>query len=183
MAVVSAIATGLAAVVSAVGSISAGRQQAQQYEYQAKVTEMQGELSQLSAQQQAADVQKQAARVAATQRVQGAAAGMDLSSGSLLDIMASSARTAEDERQNILRAGKMNYAAAQADASSYRSAASRSKSSGYFNAGASLLQGATSISNIGAKAGWFESGSRSAVISAPASTQIGRTNSSWATLR
>lgn len=164
MALTTSMAMSIAAVTSAVsagvGAISAimqGQAQSDQAEYQAAMAKKQGELSELSARQEAADIEREAQRTRARQLTQGAAAGVSVSSGgSLWDVIANSAKLAETERQNTLRAGRLNKESYNVEAQSYEAAASASKTGGWLKAGTSLLGGVSSVMTYGNKAGWFE---------------------------
>lgn len=147
-----AAATGL----STIGQLqSAGAQQAQ-YEYQAAMAEKQGELAELQAKQEAAEVTKQEVATKSKQRAQAAAAGLDLSSGSFMDILSETATQAQKEREDILRRGALNRAAYQAEASGYRAASSATSSGKWWKAGSTLLTGAAQGVNYADRQGWFD---------------------------
>lgn len=166
MAMTTATAMSIAAVTSAisagVGAYSAyasGKAQSDQAEYQAEMSRKQGELSELAARQEAADTEREAQRTRARQITEGAAAGVSVSSGgSLWDVIANSAKMAETERQNTLRAGRLNKEAYNVEAQSYESAAKTAKTAGWLKAGSSLLNGVSSTMSYGNKAGWFDEG-------------------------
>lgn len=154
---VAAVTSAVSAGVGAIGAIMQGRAQSDQMEYQAEMSRKQGELSELQARQEAADIEREAQRTRARQITQGSAAGVDVSSGgSLWDVIANSAKLAEDERQNVLRTGRINKESYGVEAQSYKAAASAAKTGSYFKAGTSLLNGATSTIAYGNKAGWFD---------------------------
>ena len=151
------IVTGVTTAISTVGSLAQGQATAAQQSYQSEMAKKQGELAELSARQEAADIQAEAQRTKAKQVTQAAAAGVDVqSNSSLWDIVNYSAKEAETERQNILRAGRLNKAAHGIESSMYGKAASNAVPSSYVNAAASLLHGTTTAVGIGDKAGWFD---------------------------
>lgn len=164
MAMTTSMAMGIAAVTSAVsagvgavGAIMQGRAQSAQAKYQAEMSRKQGELSELQARQEAAEIEREAQRTRARQIVQGSAAGVDVSAGgSLWDVIANSAKLAEEERQNALRTGRINKESYGVEAQSYNAAASTAKTGSYFKAGSSLISGVTSTISYGNKAGWFD---------------------------
>lgn len=158
MAATAALVTTIASTAVAVGSqLYQGQMQAQQASYQADLSRKQGELAELNARQEAADIQFASQHKRATQIAEGAAAGVEVNSGSLLDVIASSAKTAEEERQNVLRAGRLNRAAYEAQAGGYSMGGSAARTGSLWGAGASLMWGASNGVNIASKAGWFDS--------------------------
>lgn len=142
-------------LLGAVGQFTAGSQQADAYKAQARSTEIQGELANLSAREKAAEVQNESNRMRAMQVVQGAAGGMSLDSGSLLDIMADSASKFEKDRQSLLRSGRLSQEASNYSAQGYKQAGSTSYTSGIFGAGSSLLKGAGQAFDIGKSLKWW----------------------------
>ena len=151
------VLTGITTAISVMGTIAQGQAQSAQQSFQADMAKKQGELDELSARQEAADIQVEAQRTKAKQITQAAAAGVDVStSGSLWDIMNYSAKEAETERQNVLRAGRLNKASAGITAQSYATAAKNTKVASHWKAGTTLLQGASTSVGIADKAGWFD---------------------------
>lgn len=148
------IAAGTA--LNTIGSIQQGQAQSDMYSFQADMANKQGELAELQARQQAAEVTKQEIAVKSKQRAQAAAMGVDLSSGSFMDILNETATQAQKERENVLRAGALNRASYLADASGYSMASSSSKIGGWLNAGSSFLTGSGTIMSMGDRAGWFD---------------------------
>jgi hypothetical protein len=154
---IAAVTSAVSAGVGAYASYASGKAQSDQAEYQAEMAKKQGELSELSARQEAAQLQLDAQRTRARQVTEGAAAGVSVSSGGTLwDVIANSAKTAETERQNTLRAGQLNKEAYGVEAQSYKAAASAAKTGGWLKAGTSLLNGVSNVMVYGNKAGWFE---------------------------
>lgn len=154
---IAAVTSAVSAGVGAYSAYASGKAQSDQAEYQATMAKKQGELSELAARQEAADIEREAQRTRARQITQGSAAGVSVSSGgSLWDVIANSAKLAEAERQNTLRAGQLNKEAYGVEAQSYSAAASAAQTGGWLKAGTSLLSGASSVISYGNKAGWFE---------------------------
>ena len=141
---------------SVAGSIQSGQQQAAMAEAQGKQSAMQGEMANLQARSQAAEMQNQETRLRATQVAQAAANGVSLDSDSFLNVVAATASKAELDRAQVLRNGLISQAAGQAQQSTYSTAAGNYRTSGYTNAGASLLKGATSVAGTASAAGWFD---------------------------
>lgn len=161
MAISSAAAAGIMAVVSIVsagvsayGIMQQQQVASQQAEREAEAQRMQGQLAEENSRLQAAEKQKEQQRVASSQVVSGSAAGISLQSTSLLDLMDETSSMFEADRQQLLRTGKIQNAAASYSADSYRLGADRGPS--YFKAGASLLGGVNSGLYYGNKAGWFD---------------------------
>lgn len=151
------VLTGITTAISVMGTLAQGQAQSAQQSFQADMAKKQGELAELSSRQEAADIQAEAQRTKAKQITQAAAAGLDISnSGSLWDIMNYSAKEAETERQNVLRAGRLNKASYGIEAQSYATAAKNTKSASYWKAGTTLLNGAATGVSIADKAGWFD---------------------------
>lgn len=154
---IAAVTSAVSAGVGAYSAYASGKAQSDQAEYQAEMAKKQGELSELAARQEAADIEREAQRTRARQITEGAAAGVSVSSGGTLwDIIANSAKIAETERQNTLRAGRLNKEAYGVEAQGYNAAASAAKTGGWLKAGSSLLGGVPSVMSYGNKAGWFE---------------------------
>lgn len=157
-AATAAAITAIAAVASAAAATYASIQQQQiaseQAEREAKAQRLQGQLAEENARLQAAEKQKEQQRVASSQVVSGSAAGISLQSTSLLDLMEETSSMFEADRQQLLRTGKIQNAAATYSADSYRLGASRGPS--YFKAGATLLNGIGTGMSYGNKAGWFD---------------------------
>lgn len=161
MAISAATAAGITAVASMVGAGAAAygimqQQQiaSQQAEREAKAQRLQGQLAEEDARLQAAEKQKEQQRVASSQVVSGSAAGISLQSTSLLDLMEETSSMFEADRQQLLRTGKIQNAAATYSAGSYSLGASRGPD--YFKAGATLLKGIGTGMSYGNKAGWFD---------------------------
>ena len=148
--------TAASTAYSVIGSIQSGQQQAAMAEAQGKQAAMQGEMANLQARSQAAEMQNQQTRLRATQVAQAAANGVSLDSDSFLNVVAATASKAELDRAQVLRNGLISRAAGLAQQSAYSAAADNYRTSGYANAGASLLKGATSIAGTASAAGWFD---------------------------
>lgn len=153
------IALGLLAAttaVSTVGQLQQASSQQAMYDYQAEMANKQGELAELQARQEAAEVTKQEVAARSKQRAQAAAAGLDLSSGSFMDILNETATQAQSEREDILRRGALNKASYQAEAAGYSAASSATSSGKWWQAGATLLSGAAQGVDFADRRGWFD---------------------------
>lgn len=153
------LALGLLAASTAVSTVGALQQASAQqamYDYQADMANKQGELAELQARQEAAEVTKQEIATKSKQRAQAAAMGVDLSSGSFMDILNETASQAQKEREDILRRGALNKASYQAEASGYSAASSSTSSSKWWKAGSTLLGGAAQGIDFADRRGWFD---------------------------
>ena len=143
-------------VVSTVGQLQQAKSQQAMYDYQADMANKQGELAELQARQEAAEVTKQEVATKSKQRAQAAAAGLDLSSGSFMDILNETASQAQKEREDILRRGALNKASYQAEASGYSAASSSTSSGSWWKAGSTLLGGAAQGVDFADRRGWSD---------------------------
>lgn len=175
-AIVAMATTAAAAVMSGLGSIASGYSQKTQADFQATMAEKQGELANLQARSQAADIQSEAQRLRAQQIAQGAAAGVDISdSGSLWDVITQSQKTAEEERQTVLRTGMLNKEAYGVEAQNYRTTGKMAKRAGYISGFSSLLTGVAQGINIADRAGMFQSSTASSASSTAGKSQMMQT--------
>lgn len=143
-------------VASTVGQLQQASAQQAMYDYQADMANKQGELAELQARQEAAEVTKQEIATKSKQRAQAAAAGVDLSSGTFMDILNETATQAQKEREDILRRGKLNRASYIAEASGYSAASSSTSSGKWWQAGSTLLGGAAQGVDFADRRGWFD---------------------------
>lgn len=160
-----AISIGVAiagAAVSAVGSIEQGQAQAQQAKYQAAVARNNQTIAQQNAQdaldrgaEQEQEQRKKTQFLIGQQRASLAAQGADLSSGTSLDLVSDIAGTGELDALTIRRNAQlearqyqvqgMNY---QADSQLQLLGGQNDLTSSYFDAGSSLLGGASKSAGI-----------------------------------
>lgn len=153
-ATITAVTAMAGAAVSAYGIMQQQQIASETADREAKAQELQGQLANENARLAAAEKQKEQQRVASSQVVSGSAAGISLNSSSLLDLMDETASMFEADRQQLLRTGKIQNAAAVYSADSYRLGADRGPS--YFKAGSTLLNGVSTGLTYGNKAGWFD---------------------------
>lgn len=161
MAISASTAAAITAVTSIVGgAVSAyGIMQQQQAasanaQRQAEAQRLQGQLAEENARLAAAEKTKEQQRVASSQVVSGAAAGISLNSSSLLDLMDETRSMYDADIEQLRRTGRIQNAAATYSADSYALAANRGPS--IFKAGAALLGGVSTGLTYGDKAGWFD---------------------------
>lgn len=134
------IAIVAATAVSAVGAISIGMAQSNASEYQANVARQNATAAQQQA-QQAADLQaRKTQQMLGQTRAAYGASGVT-SEGSPLDILASSASAAEEDRQTILYQGHLRAAGYTSDAQLDSMAADSARTNSYFSATGALLSG------------------------------------------
>jgi hypothetical protein len=139
------------AIVSAASAVYSGSMQAAAASDQAKQAKLQGESSMIQSRMTAAQMAKDAAALKGKQVAQAAANGMDVGSKSLIDIQNTTDKQAQDDINFTLSNGRMALATAQATASSYSNQASGFMTSGFMNAGSSLMGG---MMNVGKVQGW-----------------------------
>jgi hypothetical protein len=147
-------AAGLA--MSAASMIGGGMAQKQQADYQAKAMQAQAEVENaraVQASEQAASqitkFDRQAAQLRGQQNAQMAASGLNMNSGSLMDIAVDTAGEQAIDRQNLAFQGKINQLGFENSANALTSQASMSRISGnnamlggVLSAGGSILGGA-----------------------------------------
>ena len=153
-ATITAVTAIAGAAVSAYGIVQQQQIASEQAEREAEAQRLQGQLAEENARLQAAEKQKEQQRVASSQVVSGSAAGISLQSTSLLDLMDETSSMFEADRQQLLRTGKIQNAAATYSADSYQLGASRGPS--YSKAGATMLNGIGTSMSYGNKAGRFD---------------------------
>jgi hypothetical protein len=121
------VLTGVGTAVSAIESYQAGKAEAAAYRYNAAIAERKGI-------QEEAIARKRLKRLLGHQRALYAKAGVDLSEGSPLVVLADTAAEGEKEALNIRTGSKET-------ANLYRFQASQAKKAGVLKAGATLLTG------------------------------------------
>lgn len=134
--VMSAVGT----AISAVGSISSGIAQKNAADYNAALSERDAKQAELAAAVDAANQRREGARMIAAQRAGFAASGVKLT-GSALEVLSTSAETAELDALNIEYAGKEKATASRADAAASRFQGQAAETAGYFGAAATALGG------------------------------------------
>lgn len=159
MAVVSVIATAFSAVMGAVGAIQQGNAAADAAEYNAKLARIQAGSAAMAGSAQQARLQDQNDRRLATARNAAGANGLDINSGTPLDVMADlagqGALDAELVRwntQNRVDANLNQAAMDHAQAGAYRQG-------GIIRGVTTLLSGFGSAASQGVKAGYWGSSS------------------------
>lgn len=135
-------------VLSAMGAVYSGSLQSAAAADQAKQAQLQGESSMIQSRITAAQMAKDAADLKGKQAVQAAANGMDLSSKSLIDLQDTVDKQSKDDISFTLSQGRMALGVAQTTASSYKNQASGFMTSGFLNAGSSLLGGAMKVGKV-----------------------------------
>lgn len=147
------------AVMAAAGAVGSGISSHKQSKYQAEVMENQAKMEEARAvqslEQNEAEIAKfdrQSARLRGEQNALMGASGLDMSSGSLMDIAADTVREQAIDRQNLAHQGKINAqdhvnqaGALRSQASLERSAGRNSLLGGIVSGSASLLGGAAGV--------------------------------------
>ncbi len=131
--------TAFSAVVGAAGALQAGAAQAEAAEFNARVSEQQARRA-----RQAAAFEEQRLRDAGAQRAAIGASGIGFE-GSPLLVMADTAEEAELDAPAIRFSGSTAEARAKSQAALDRLQARQARTAGFFQAGASILGGATGI--------------------------------------
>lgn len=153
-ATITAVTAIAGAAVSAYGIMQQQEIASKQADREAEAQRLQGQLAEENARMAAAEKTKEQQRVASSQVVSGAGAGINLGSSSLLDLMDETKSMYDADIDQLRRTGKIQNAAASYSADSYSLGAKRGPS--YFKAGASLLNGVATGMSYGDKAGWFD---------------------------
>lgn len=137
---------------NAVGALIQGQQQSDALNYQAKIQSKNAYEATAAASLNADRQDLIAAKSIGGTKAGYAAAGVDASSGSVMDVLAASAANAELDRQNIIHGGDLRAVNYENQASMDRLGASNAIKASYFNALSSLVGGASSaVSNYSKK--------------------------------
>lgn len=148
-AVVLAVA---AAAVAAAGAIQQGKATEQAMEYNAKVAEVQGEQARLNAGYEEGRQRDRAERLRSSQLAAYAKSGVAYE-GSPLLVVEGSAVEAEMDALAIRHAGSIENARMKAQAAADRMAGRQARVSSYYQAGSTLLSGASKAFAMGAGGG------------------------------
>ncbi|NIA66971.1 hypothetical protein HBA54_00015 [Pelagibius litoralis] len=137
------------AAVSAVGTISAGKAQADAAEFNAQIAQQQAERERQIAEREAADFRRREGRVLAASRARRAGSGVT-SQGSPLLVDEVTAAEIELGAQNILVGGATSATRLQQQAALDRSRARSAKTGAFLDAGSTLLTtaGQTNFNNF-----------------------------------
>lgn len=130
-----------ATAVTAAGQVMAGNGAAAAQGFNARLAEAQAVQTQYQAGAEQAAVQRQLRQRQEAARAGAAGSGIDIASGSALDVFADNAAEMELEAQTRRWQGQMKAQALRAQAAQDRAAASASRIGGYVGAGATLLTG------------------------------------------
>lgn len=143
----SLVMTGLGAVTSAYGAYQQGQAQGAAMEAQAKIYEAQAADSQRRASREERLMREQGARIKGRQRAVLGASGINLSTGSPMDVIADTQRSIEMDAWTIREnAGRESWGY-QSQASVSKAGASNARQAGYFGAGSNLLTGAGMVAD------------------------------------
>ncbi len=167
MSIDPATLTAISMGVSAVGSIATGIAGMQAANYQAKIAENNAKIAQQNAVYAAhageAKAQQESLRSAARNAaIKGAIAanGVDVNTGSAVDVQSSSAAMGSLSTENVMREGQMKSYGYRTEAQNYKDQAglykqqaSASLAGGLFKGFSSLLSGASSLTGTGTAVG------------------------------
>lgn len=138
------VAFGVGSAVSAVGSVVSGYAQRQALDYNARVAELHADAAERSSDLEAEGIRKRTMRVQGAVRARAAGAGLDVSSGSPLDILAENASEGELDALVARYSGAVEASRARSQATLSRFQGSQAVTSGWIGAGAELLRSAGS---------------------------------------
>lgn len=142
-----------ASVLAAGGAVYSGQQQKKMSNYQAAQAEADAEASQKAARVEADRIRKAGARQAAAANAAMAASGVETGEGTALRITSGITEDSEQDAYQTILNGANSASRLQAQAQADRFTGSNAATSGYINAGSSLLSaGGTAYS------GWKKSG-------------------------
>lgn len=142
------VASIVATVASVAGSVYASQQAAEAEEYQADVARAQGAQAQMAAEAEAEDRRRRARYLLGTQLAAAGSSGIALEGSPLLAMVDSGVQ--EDlEVRRIRYKGYLAAAGAQSDAALAEYQAGQYRTSGYIQAGTSLLRGGTNVYGYG----------------------------------
>jgi len=140
-----AIIAALGAAFSAVSSIQQGKTQQKIFEYNAALAERQAEEERIAAKYSADRQREQGEQLKARQRLMYNVSGVSLA-GSPSDFLADTAKKLEMDAAAIQYGGESKGTMLELQANLQRMQGGSASNAGWWNAGTSLLAGATSIS-------------------------------------
>lgn len=150
---IAAIAALASAGISAVGAVAQGNSAKAMADYNAQVSENDAAAARAAANYEEGRLRERSARLLSAQRAAIAASGIDLE-GSPLAVMEETALEAEMDALAIRQQGSVAAARSMSQAALSRMEGKAAKTASYFQAGASLLNGASAYGRIyGAKGG------------------------------
>lgn len=141
------------AILSAGGSISGGQAQQNAYNANAELEEKQGEIARGQSFSSAEQVWQKVQQTLGAQRAAYGAAGVDVGTGSPLEVMAESARRGQLARMATLFQGEAQQQTAQTQAALDRYAGKAAKKAGLIQAGSTLLTAGAKIADPGSGGG------------------------------
>lgn len=143
-----AIAVGAAAVIGAAGSIYAAKKKQQALEYNAKVLESQAEMERIEEVERQVRLQKEKKLIFGKQLAARAASGVDVGTGSSLLLEAETAAELKLQSLDSFRASNNRIARYSSEAMLARRSGKTAVTTSYFEAGATLIGGASRISSL-----------------------------------
>lgn len=141
--------------LSAYSAYSAGQSQKAAAEYNARVSENEAQTARTQA-TEAENVQRlKTARLLSKQKAQLGAAGIDIGSGSALQLQEDTITLGEADALRIRHTGESQFSSLmeQSELESFKGEAAESQS--FFNVGSSLLTGAEKVIGSGVADKWF----------------------------
>ena len=139
--------------VSAIGALQQGQQQKAYANYQAAQAEADAKAERDAAEIHADKIRKMARRQAGEASASLAGSGVDVGSGTPVDINSSIYANAEEDAWSAILGGKAKGAQLDAQAQGMRISGDNAETASYFNAAGSALSGAVQISK-----GWLKKG-------------------------
>jgi len=150
MALAALALAGAAAGMGALQSLQAGKDAKAWSEYNAAVLEREAEMARQNAALEAEQQRKAGERMKGAQRAAFAKAGVDVGSGSPLDVLAETAAETELAVSTIKWAGEQQARRAISAAEASRMKGDAAKRASYWGAGTTLLSGASRMASQGA---------------------------------
>lgn len=147
LAVASLVVTAIGAGVSAYGAYQQGQTAKSTAEYNAKLQEQQAQNAELENRQNMQRMQLQNERTLASQRVNYAAAGLEIGNGTPLQVQADTAKQLTLNMLDQNRAANSQEQSLYAQAGATQWAGQQYATAGMLSAGGSLLQGAGSFAS------------------------------------
>lgn len=141
VAIVMGVVAAAGAATSAVGAYSAGQQKEAADKYNAQVSENNAAMLQQQAAAESERVKDRGRRIMASQRAALSAAGVDIDSGSSVDLGYDSSIQSELDRLTTLYRGNIGATSESAQAGLYRQSARDARIGGALGAGGTLLGG------------------------------------------
>lgn len=145
--VISAVMAVAGTAVSVYSSVQQGKQADDLAEYNAKLAENEAQDARNLATEKENDKRLKTRQLISTQKAQLGASGVDINTGSALQLQQDTATLGEVDALRIRATGDKTVESYESQAALNKLQGSNAKTQGYVNAGGSLLSGASSFAN------------------------------------